>query len=90
MENILEILKLRSQQVHLFREILPEDQPAVRGQVRFHTSNGTPCQWGGPFAERRNEMRLVKVHQVEVGGHNRKASHRAPARLVGAHPVLDR
>ena len=25
MENILELLKLRSQQVHLFREILPED-----------------------------------------------------------------
>ena len=42
MENILELLKLRSQQVHLFREILPEYQPAVRGQVRFHTSNGDP------------------------------------------------
>ena len=95
MENILELLKPRSQQVHLFREILPEDQPAVRGRVRFHTSSGTPCQWGGgphgggggPLAEGRNAMRLVEVHQVEVGGHNRKASRRAPARLVGAHPV---
>ena len=81
MENILELLKPRSQQVHMFREILPKDQPAVRGRVRFHTSSG------GPLAEGRNAMRLVKVHQVEVGGHNRKASRRAPARLVGAHPV---
>ena len=64
-----------------------EGQALTIGRVDPGLCPGLPTPLHRPFAERRNEMRLVNLHQVEVGGHNRKASRRAPARLVGAHPV---